>query len=372
MRDRRHLPLILLSVATTLALGIVLRWQFAGWSAWGAGLDLRRAHSHLGYYGFLFPMSWVFLRRSDAWIPGERCVAGYFGLVAASTLGFLFQGYGPLAIASSTGILSVWLAFAWKNRKQAGLLTPSWLAVIPWATLLGSLLIVPIAILTRSQPIVAQQIARVFLTMLLLGVFAPSVLHRLAAPAPKAWIWILNVGVGAIGVSDLIQHPLLPLGIAGAGAWIVWSFRGSFWPFPSSASLSNPGAKDRLVRDSWLALGAGLALLGFGILPHGRAVSIAGIHFAFLGPLLISFSRLELGLRPARWQDRGYFLSLTGMCAAIGLQDFSPAYYLELQRMAAVFGLSTAVFFGAACTSLIARRIRSGHSLPLRSAPNRS
>jgi len=55
-----------LFLLATMAIGLLLRWQMAGLGEFAGSPHLRRTHSHIGFYGFLFPALWLSMADSGA------------------------------------------------------------------------------------------------------------------------------------------------------------------------------------------------------------------------------------------------------------------------------------------------------------------
>ena len=204
----------------TIAIGLLLRWQLAGRELIPvlSQLDLRRAHSHLGFYGVLFPISWCMLSRHLTWVPGKRLLVVYFSFTVSSIAGFLAGGYGVLAKASSTGILALWLWFAWKNRASVkGLFARSWLACLPVAILTSAALIVAVAVASKHSTALASQLARSFLTVLLIGAFVPSALDLIGRARLPAIVWLLASFASAAFLTGLASGAWMGSGLCVLG-----------------------------------------------------------------------------------------------------------------------------------------------------------
>lgn len=176
---RRALNLILvLSVAVTVLLGLLLRWQFAGVGVDSLSrLDLRRAHSHLAFYGILFPLIWWLGVGRRKFLERRFVLPIYMIANVASVIGFLLQGYGLVSITASTVVLVVWLLFAFDLLTSP---ESNWERAIPIHVLLSSVAILLVAINARTNPVLSSQIARAFLCLLMFGILIPSVLSRIS------------------------------------------------------------------------------------------------------------------------------------------------------------------------------------------------
>lgn len=327
----------------TMATGLLLRWRMTGASFdWLHGLDLRRAHSHLGFYGVLFPAAWLYASSGrgggdEPWVPGGRLLTGYFLLALMSGVAFLVQGYGLVAISISTAILGVWLLFAWKNRQYRRLFERDWLASAPLAILFSAALIPIVAVLTRRDPALANQFARTFLTLLLFGVFVPSALRSVGASAPHAFGWLVSICAGAVYLTGLFPHPLMGFGLV----WIAYRvFIGIKKKSEFSVFFRQSELRLHLL---WMGFALGLGLTGFGILPHTYFIAIAGVHYLVLGPMLMTLGCHRMKLEIPGLIRGFYELSLIVMVTAIALQGIWISRFLMLQRIAAVSGTSLVI-----------------------------
>ena len=66
------------ALLVTLAIGVWLRWSLATTLPLPAPFgNARHAHSHLGYFGLLFPLAWLGWRAAGVAVPGPRISALY-------------------------------------------------------------------------------------------------------------------------------------------------------------------------------------------------------------------------------------------------------------------------------------------------------
>jgi hypothetical protein len=328
----------------TVLLGLWFRWQLAGWVPVADGLDLRRAHSHLGYYGVLFPLSWMLGARRVA--PRSGILLVYFGLCALSAAAFLEEGYGPVSRAASAGILLVWLAQAWRGR--AGLWRRDWRACAPGATVLAAALIGAVARVNGTDPGLAQALARLFLTVLLLGAFVPAALGAAGAapPRPLAWLALtLCAGVRLTGLGLAGPAGGALTALAGAALLDALFGRRAAW---------RPG--EGRLRLSWAAFALGLVGAGLSGAPLPHPLAIAGIHFLVLGPLLLTLVAARGWSAPGAPLRLAYEGTVVAMCGAIAWPHSAAA--------TAAAALGTAVVL--AILVGVAVRVRP----PARSAPD--
>jgi hypothetical protein len=283
------------SLALQVTLGLHLRAVMAGEMApWGHVGNLRRAHSHLGYYGILFPLAWWAWSRAGRPAPGPRTMACYAAATLAGTLGFADAGYSGVAIAASTAVLGVWLASAWGQRSTLrGVLSRShhswWAPAIP-AVVLSAIAIPAVAATLRRAPMLSADLVQGFLTVLLFGVAAPAALAQAGAPAPDTRTWTL----GTVGVALLLGPA--PGMVAGALTMLL------AWQLVHVA-LRMRAAAD--LRALWAITGLALPPLALGMVAETHAIAIAGLHFVVLGPVMLQLGApilpVEHGVFRAAW-----------------------------------------------------------------------
>lgn len=325
------------SLLGSVLLGVGLRWFLAGVPLpAGEYPAIRHAHSHLGYYGVLFPLAWAALATLGVPVPGPRTTALYAAAVLAGSAGFAIAGYGPLAIAGSSLVLGVWLHWAWRLRQRA-VARRDWAASAPWSVLAAAAAIPAVAVFTDREPALAQELAQGFLTVLLFGVVVPAALALDRAPRPPAPLWTLATLGAGLALGPL---PVLPAQLCLAVLGVLVAVAG----WRARAALE--------VRLLWVGLGAALLGLGTGLLPDQHAVAIAGLHYAFLGPLLLTLGRLLLGGVP-RWARLAY-VTLIG---AFTISVIAQAWWMPpaVPLAAAWLGSATALAWTIAL-ALAARR----------------
>lgn len=284
----------LIALAGTVGLGALLRAFLAG-SGWlpGGYVELRHAHTHLGWYGVVLPASIA------AWRTGGLGAA-YGAAVAVATVGFVAQGYGPVAIAASTLVLAWWLLHGWRLWRDGA--ARGWFAPAPPSVIAAAVAIPSVAATLRRDPALSQALVAGFLAALLLGVALPAAARRAGLPPPRGRVLTLAVLATALYLGPLpIASPLA----AGPVALGVLLLR----------AASSPGWTD--LRLLIAIVGIGLVAAGIGLLPWSRAVAVAAVHFGLLGPVLHGLllepptGRAVAGVR---WLHHG---SLGAMCAAI-------------------------------------------------------
>ncbi|MCA9570553.1 MAG: hypothetical protein KC656_22080 [Myxococcales bacterium] len=266
---------LIASLVGVLGMGVVLRGWLAGLWAPPLGFsELRSAHSHLAFYGLVFPGAWWAWSRRGAQPPGPRLLGLYAIAVLASTIAFAIHGYSPVSIAGSTVVLGVWILWAFPRFRHLG--ARSWEGVAGPVVLASAIAIPAVAVLSSRDDPAAGAVVRAFLTWLLLGVAAPAALARAHAPAPAAWI-VATATLGA-GLA-LGPLPTLPTRALLAAEGVILALAGL------ASTSSTP------IRIGWTVVGAGLVALGAGLLPSSYPVTLAGLHFAALGPVLVTLLR---------------------------------------------------------------------------------
>lgn len=282
---------IVAGLVATLVIGLWLRWYLAGV---GVPLptgttfaNLRHAHSHLGYYALLVPLTWL------AWETGSgaRTLGRWEGwLYAAATLvatvGFVQTGYGLLGIIGSTFVGGLWLVAAWRIARSARSSDDPMVAVLP-GTVLALACIPLIARSLRSDPAFAAAAVQSFLTALLFLVIAPGAMtaHRLR----QRWAW----GTVITGALAALALGLWPSMVTRVGLGL----HALYW-LDAARRIALP-----VFALPWYAGAFGLLAVASGVVPLTHDVAIGAIHFLVLGPFLsaLAHGRLTPELPPNRW-----------------------------------------------------------------------
>ncbi len=327
-----------------MAVGVWLRWSTVGWVALPLPFDnLRHAHSHLGYFGLLFPLSWLAWKAAGASTPRANVLWLYTVFNLVSFLGFVRAGYGAVAIVGSTVVAGVWV---W----SIGPLLPRMrrsrdpLAVVPLGVVLSLACVPPIALTLRTHPEMAQGLVSTFLSGLLFLVVLPSTLAA-ARISPGPWpLLLISGGLGALALGVLPGVPTRLGLLAYAGL------------------ISAPTLSRRLrphARIVWLPVAAGLVGLALGLLPNSRSVALGAIHFLILGPVLATLAPHWLPRELpdwAWWLGHGLWGSMSGALVA---QAFTLAPWTW--SAAALAGTGTLVWWVAALIAQLGPR-RDGPS----------
>jgi hypothetical protein len=300
---------IAVALVGTMGIGVWLRWALAG----GIGLaipfaNLRHAHSHLGYFGLLFPLAWVGWRAAGARVPGRATLVTYGLCTVIACVGFAQGGYGVVAIAGSTLVAAFWL---WSAGALLGRLRSLGdpLGLVPLGIVASLSCVPPIAMYLRSEPALAHGFVSTFLSGLLLVVIVPSTLAgRHISPGP--WPFFLVVGcLGALHLG-VAPHPITRIGLlAYAGLMLA------------------PTLSTRLelhARAAWGLTALGLCAMALGLLPNVRPVALGATHFLILGPVLSTLAPTWLLRSPPPWAWWLGHASWGAMSGALVLQAFMP------------------------------------------------
>lgn len=325
----------LLCLLLTVASGTMFRSLMAGLD-WGAisALDWRRAHSHLGFYGVMFPAAWFCLSLSGRWSPRGRWLAFYYVLVAVSVAGFLHAGYGFVATAASTLILAFWVYSAWRNRAVPALRRGGPAQAVPLNMIFAAACVPAIAVASKQAPELVFPFVRLFMTQLLFGVFVPSMLS--GSDARDAWplAWVVFPALGALHASELVDGPFVRLGAFGFGLLLVVTVIGL---------VRLERAFSPRLAAQWLIFAGGYLLRIAGVLPAAQTIMIAGLHFLLLGPLLLTLFEVRL-----RWELPTkplllYHAAVATMVGAVFAQQWFYEWISRLQWLATAGGAAIVV-----------------------------
>jgi len=319
---------IALALLGAITIGVWLRWSLAG--AWGLTLDfshLRHAHSHLGYFGVLFPLAWLGWRHAGARIPGPYALMAYAICTSITCLGFAFAGYGPVAIAGSTFIAACWLwSSVWLLRNIHDLDDP--LGMVPWGILVSLLCVPPIALNLRSDPELARGFVSTFLAGLLLLVIIPSAMAgRRITVGP--WPFLFTTGLLGALFLGVVEHPVARIGLLAHAGLLL--------------TLTRATRLELHTRCAWGVVAAGLGAMATGLLPNTRPVALGAIHFLILGPVLATLAPLWLKRPPPSWMWWLGHLSWGSMSAALLAQEFVASSWTW--TIAAAAGSATALWW---------------------------
>lgn len=318
------------SLVVAMLVGVWMRWALAGAVPLALPFaHLRHAHSHLGYYGLLFPLAWLGWGAVGARTPGRGALVAYAVGTALAFVGFVRSGYGPIAIAASTFVAGFWLWSAAALRARARRLFDP-LGGVPLGVVLSLACVPPIAIFLRRDPTLAHGFVSTFLSALLFLVIIPSALAaRRISPGP----WPVVSVVGALGALYL---GVAPNAVTRAGllAYAGLVFAPALRPW-----------LELHVRAPWAVVSLGLAGMALGALPNTRPVALGAIHFVILGPVLTTLAPLWLKRPPpglAWWLGH---VAWGSMSAALTLQAFVSS--AATSTLAAVGGTATLVWWAA-------------------------
>lgn len=311
-----------------MAVGVWLRWALTGSVELPASFGhLRHAHSHLGYYGLLFPLAWLGWAAAGAATPGRWALRVYAVSTVVAFVGFAVSGYGPVAIAASTVIAAIWLySVAPLIRRMKGLHDP--LGAVPLGLVASLACVPPIALMLRTDPAMAQGFVSSFLSALLFVVIIPSTFAaRGLSVGPWPLLWVTGcLGAAALGVAPGVATRAGLVVYAGLLLTPVWSAR-----------------LDSHARWAWAPVALGLVAMAVGALPNTRSVALGAIHFLILGPILTTLAPLWLRRAPsARAWWCGHALWGT-MSAALVAQVFVTGTWTW--TAAAVGGTGTLVWW---------------------------
>ncbi len=267
--------------------GVILRLQLAGAASFLETLDIRRSHSHLGFYGFLFPMLWSYIKESSDWVPGNKIKFFYVMLLVTSSISFAVSGYNVISHIASFIILLFWIYFATRMlRTREGFLKAVpisiYLSAVAVFSIMGS-----IYLYGDSAP--RFELARLFLIVLLFGVFGSLIIHKIAIRPPNILFWLAGATGSAVALSGLVRSEwilLFPL---------MWGVGILYFVFNFSLNLKNDAER---LRKYFVGIGVILILVGVSVLNLNSLVAVAGIHyFIFLccGSFFLKF-KAPLGL----------------------------------------------------------------------------
>lgn len=286
---------------TTLALGLLMRWDLAigTFESYGLGFaNLRHAHSHAGYYGVLTLGWWLVAERGGAAIS-VRWQWLYVVSAFIATTAFAFLGYQPFTIALSTLIAGLWLfagATQWRRRSRA-----AWLDTAPFGLAFSVALVPVIAIMAKRDFTFSRDLAHVFIASVLFTVFVPAAWQASGVARRVSLEVYVPFALGAaarlvLGDQTGVIGAAAAIGFALVVAWVI---------------VTEPlSAAEWLL---WLSLPTAVVLGS--VVPAFRGYNwrIGGLHFLILGPVMFGL----FGTKAGAVLRTTYVTSLLAMVTAI-------------------------------------------------------
>ncbi|MFP5520634.1 MAG: hypothetical protein ACLGGX_12075 [Bdellovibrionia bacterium] len=276
----------------SLGSGIVLRLSFAGFLPEYLALDWYRTHTHAGYYLFFLPLV--------LWQNNFFARQRYFWFFSFFTiLIFLTQGYSLLAKILSGGVFFIWLASIWRHRQRFS--NQEWHSQLLPGMLLSLFFLIAVIVLPKmGLGVTAAASARAFLTAILFGVIVPYVLGTLKQkPGLPFWFFHISVFFYGLYVTGLLSFWWGCLSGIVIGFFIMRSLVEKFRYF------------------LWGPVAGGLVLLP--LVPNNahHAFAVAGVHYIFLGAIILTIFEKE------RFLAKGLFWVLVmQMCLMILAQPW--------------------------------------------------
>ena len=301
----------------SISIGLFLRFQFAGLVNSFEQFDLRRVHTHIGFYLFLFPMVWQTFKLKS-WSPRSGCFSSYLLVSVLALLSFLFFGYGTLSKILSGVVLFYWLAYAVINLKKK-LVPHEWRH--PYHGIILATISIGFIVFfgVKGEAELSVKIVRAFMTCLVWGVFVPFALEKKGYFKVKALWWGLCVVLTAVFVTGVFETYPVFLGPIGLGTLLF-------------QSLYKTSKREGLRLDLyWFVASLSLSLFGFGVIENQSYIAVGGLHFIILGPILQSI--FELQKEKFLWV---YDVSLMIMVVSISAPVWVPQHYKTTQLTAAL------------------------------------
>lgn len=299
-----------LGIVLTVLFGILLRLQFAGFDILNTRFDWYRVHTHLGYYMVLMPAIFIFsLSQKKIW---SRL---YWWVAIITLMTFFFQGYSVLAKILSGIVVSFWFVGLNSKKPQD---TNIWSLIPKYGLYLSTVFLALVIVLPKfSNEWEPSQLAKGFLSTLLIGVIIPHAIS-LTVKSEKMLSCYLYL-ISSFCYSLYIIH-ILPAPIA-----VLSSLLMIFCLIGPRMHLKMPSF--------WVLVFLGLLIHPF--IPKNLVyqTTISGLHFIFLGPVLMSlFSEL--------FKRNGliYFLSVAIFSTLIFSLALWPSYFSQINAYIALCG----------------------------------
>lgn len=386
----------LFALALAALTGLLFRGALAwGWDIGASLVNVRHAHSHLMFFGWVTPALFLLMAQSRARLAGRPVSrASRVTLGVAIALGmlthplFLRYGYQPVAIGSARLPLAAiacglavlaWYAFAivwWRERRGV----PRTAATTAWSLALAVLVVSTFAVwpLSVLRPLGLEPAA-----------WTPILLHAFLDPFSEGWLVLALLGLAHAALGGPARRPALfvlavtaplafglgvPRGLLPRGLHIVADLASMAWAVALLIQLDALRRSERARAWAWRvplmlgALAAGGKLVA-GLTPFVDWSAAHGMRLLYLHVLLFGFvslgvlaaARAMLGARAVAALPMIQVGALAVIASLLPLTEAWPA--AAAGRWAAV--LAALIAAGAAATFLasfiasVGRRFRA-------------
>lgn len=176
------------ALITLMLIGILMRLQFAGLLPKELSmLQLRQAHSHLGFFGVLVPMTWMINQTFSVNSKYNNILYFYVGLVITSFFSFLDSGYNVISHIASGLIFGIWIFTLFKIESHD-------LVQLPEKFMNSILLICSLAMVIIGRKffpnLTVDKLAHGFVFNLLFLIITPSVVKKIVGSFQQKTLWL--------------------------------------------------------------------------------------------------------------------------------------------------------------------------------------
>lgn len=324
MTDRQVTLFSLTSLLLVMTIGILMRLQFAGFSLpILEHFDLRQAHSHLGFYGFLIPLTWVINQISFEEKRQPTVLLVYFVATFMAFVSFLVFGYNWLSHVLSAVVFATWIYQSFKLKKLA----PAFQKYMQLSSVLALASLVFVIVGQKLLPATPKiNFVHGFISNIILFIVLPTILFDLYKKFPIL-LWSASVILNYLFEIQILHFLPVNIGLIILGS-IILVYSLTFIKINFSFL--------RNVNFYFTLLGAGIIFSGIWPRQLGYNLQIASLHFCFLTIFPIYYFELYL-----KYRYSFLFANLgIAMCIAITFLDYSWQYFRPLQFIIAVIGLA--------------------------------
>lgn len=323
MTDRQVTLFSLTSLLLVMTTGILMRLQFAGLSlSILEDFDLRQAHSHLGFYGFLIPLTWIINQIGFEEKRQQAVIRVYFVATFMAFISFLEFGYNWSSHALSGVVFAIWVYQSFKLKKRA----PAFQKYMQLSSALALTSLVFVIVGQKLLPETPKiNFVYGFVSNLILFIVLPSILFDLYKKFPTL-LWSVSVVLNYLFEIQILHFLPINIGLSILGGIIL----------TYSLTMIKKDSFLRSVNFYFALLGSGMIFSG--ILPNqlGYNLQIASLHFCFLTIIPVYYFKFYLKYRYS------FLFANLGivMCIAIACLEYAQQFFRSLQFTIAAIGMA--------------------------------
>lgn len=302
-----------------------MRLQFAGVTLpLFANLDLKQAHSHLGFYGFIIPLIWIINKINFNQGLQPQILKLYFAVTFLAFVSFARNGYNWLSHALSAFVFATWIYQNFRLKMHT-------IAFQRYIQISSICTIASLVMVIAGQKLIPEtakiNFVHGFISNIILFFVLPSIFNSYFGQ-----ISVLTWTIGAV-LNYFFEIQLLHFLPVNIGLLLL----GIITALKTIVLIKNTKTAE-LQRLNFYFITMAFGMIISGLMPNnlGYNFQIASLHFTFLTIITAYFYTKYLNYR--------YSLTFANlgiaMCVAITMLDYSFRYFQNLQLLIAGIGFA--------------------------------